>query len=105
LHEAEAREVVVVESLNFPVCDTRARAAGMSCFPCQTAGISSPPFSPHLLSVSRLLLRVRLCTCRRADAVTRRAPSFRRCCATSTVSAATTSTAATTTRNLTALKC
>jgi hypothetical protein len=33
----KAREVRVVKSLNFPVRDTRARATGISCFPCQTS--------------------------------------------------------------------
>jgi hypothetical protein len=43
----------VVKPLSFPVQDTRARATGISCFPCQTATrnflrFSSPfrPFSP-----------------------------------------------------------
>jgi hypothetical protein len=43
---------------------------------------SSPPFFSRVLPASRLFLRARLCTCRRASAVTRWAPSFRRCCAT-----------------------
>ena len=33
----KAREVRVVKSLYFPVQDTRARATGISCIPCQTA--------------------------------------------------------------------
>jgi hypothetical protein len=98
----------VVKPLNFPVRDACARATGISCFPCQTATrsflrFSAPPrhFLP-LGQASRLLLRVSLFTCMRASAVTRWAPSFRRCCAMSTASAATASTAAATTRNSTA---
>jgi hypothetical protein len=52
-----------------------------------------------------LLLRARFRTCRRASALTRWAPSFRRCCATSTASAATASTAATTRRSSTTSTC
>jgi hypothetical protein len=37
------------------------------------------PFFSRLLPASRLLLRVRLCICRRASAVARWAPSFRMC--------------------------
>jgi hypothetical protein len=43
----------VVKQINFPVRDTRARATGISCFPCQTAtrsllrfSASPSPFSP-----------------------------------------------------------
>ena len=51
----------------------------------------------RVLPAFRLFLRARLLTCRHASEVTRWAPSFRRCCATSMASAATASTAATTT--------
>jgi hypothetical protein len=47
---------------------------------------SSPLFSSRVLPASRLLLRARLCTCRRASAITRWAPSFGMCRATSTAS-------------------
>jgi hypothetical protein len=64
--------------LNFLVRDTRARAACILCFPCQTTTRSffafprsSPPFLSRMLPASRLILRARLCTCRRASAVTR----------------------------------
>jgi hypothetical protein len=32
----KAREVRVIKSLHFPVQNTRERATGISCFPCQT---------------------------------------------------------------------
>jgi hypothetical protein len=95
--------------LNFSVRDTRARATCISLLPvpnCHTDFLtflrSSPPFFSRALPASRLLLRTRLCTCRRASAVTRWAQGFRRCYATSIASAATASTAARTTRNSTA---
>jgi hypothetical protein len=53
LYRAEAREVEVVKQLSSPVQDTRARATGISCSPCQTTTRSflrfpAPPrrFSP-----------------------------------------------------------
>jgi hypothetical protein len=52
----------------------------------------------RVLPASRPLLRASFFICRRASAVTRWAPSFRRLCGTSTASAATASTEATTTR-------
>jgi hypothetical protein len=66
----------VVKRLSFPVQDTRARATGIFCFPCQISTrnflcFSSPPFFSRLLPTSRLLLRVRLAPNRRASAVTR----------------------------------
>jgi hypothetical protein len=36
LYGSEPREVGVVKPLSFPVQDTRSRATGISCFPCQT---------------------------------------------------------------------
>jgi hypothetical protein len=53
LHGAEAQEVGVLKPLDFSVRNTRARATGISCFPCQTSmwnflRFSAPPrpFSP-----------------------------------------------------------
>ena len=105
----KAREVRVVKSLYFPVRDTRARAIGISCLLCQTAPrsvlrVSVPPrpFSPAWFPPPGCFFARYCCTCRRASVVTRWAPSFRRCCATSPASAATASTAAATTRSSTA---
>jgi hypothetical protein len=53
-----SREVRAVKSLCFPVRDTRARATGISCFPCQTVTLSflrsSVPPRPFSPTCSRL---------------------------------------------------
>ena len=78
------------------VRDARARATVFYVFRAEltheVSYVALPPPSPFFLLSAlayRLLLCARFSTCRRASAVTRWAPSFRRCFAASTASAAT----------------